>query len=363
MSTYTDLINDIEPKSSDEAVVTSILEKSRVAKRRKVRNISVASFILTVFTAMTITVGAVNNWDYTQLRRSIFNDNQIIAESMENDINYRVVNNTYDGINFKLTGLYADAESLYLIIDITSEKPVFDESYKTRGGALSSLTFTSNSNTPIVTNFTYNDFNFHLIDETRMIATVLFTEPFDLGPPVHGHTSYIDPYNDAIGTGREFSLRFGDTIIIKGAEYFDGLPLKGGKADLLFTVDSINEQNVILLYPAPVFGDDVKIKEIRVTPFNIIVRFDGGTGGLGYGFNYIPDYGLTTKISFLMNNGKIIPLEVTHNDEGMLSMMGSGYYSDYKNYSWVASFKHDMLLNINEVAAVIINGIEISVTD
>ena len=350
MSTYTDLIDDIEPTSSDEAVIASVLNKNRIVKRRKVRNLAISAFIVTIFAAMTITVGAVNDWDYTAVMQRIFNDNPVVAGSMEGNANYRVINNTYDGITFELTGIYADDESLFMIVEINSEKPIFAEPLRVNGGsALRALLLAPDSpqsdqlytNWPDRVGFTMSDFRYHVIDETRKIAAIYLGESRPFQVPA-GMTSSVHPFHEAAASSREFVLLFGDIMLPDGPDY-SGLYLSGGSAELRFTVDAIDKQNVILInrdLPSVYNG---LLKEIRITPFSLIIRFDGLS---------VP---AEEYVDIVMKDGEIIPLR------SISAGFGMGFLSDYENHTWAATFHHDQLLNLDEVAAVIFNGIEIPV--
>ena len=350
MSTYTDLIDDIEPTSSDEAVITSVLNKNRIVKRKKVRNLAVSVFLITIFAAMTITVGAVNDWDYTAVLQRIFNDNPVVAVSMENDKDYRVINNTYDGITFELNGLYADDESLFLIVEITSETPRFLEPLRVTGGsALRALLLAPNSpesdrlytNWPDRPGFTTSDFHYYVIDETRMIAVIYFGESRPYQVPA-GITSYVHPFHEAAASNREFVLLFGDIMLPDGDDY-SGLYLRGGSAELRFTVDAIDTQNIILINSDLPPMNNAILNELRITPFSMTIRFDGLSVIVG-------EY-----VVFLMKDGEAKPLHT------LSAGFSKGYFSDNENHTWIATFHHDNLLDLDEVAAVIFNGVEIPV--
>ena len=368
MSTYTDLIDDIEPKSSDDAVIASVLEKYRIVKRKKIRNLTVSAFIITIFMAMTITVGAVNEWDYTAVLQRVFNNNPIVAESMKNEINYRVVNNTYDGITFELTGLYADDESLFLVVDITSEKPVFNEQpFQVRGGSLpSTLALISGATGSEIVHypgFSHNDFSYYFIDEKHILAVTFFSEP--VWGEDHGFISgdsNVFPFPDAVADGREFVLFFGDTNYNMNTKEYNGLPLiVKGSAELRFTVEEINKQDVILIYPDVPLRDVAVLKELKITPFSFLARFEGD--GIG-AITYTHDYGIITNIHIKMGDGEIIPLEswIGGSKRGLLRSFSIGYHgTDYENHSWYASFQHDKLLVIDDIVAVIVDNVEIPV--
>ena len=368
MSTYTDLLDDIEPKSSDEAIIASVLEKNRILKRKKVRNLAASVVALTLFMAMTITVGAVNDWDYTAVLQRVFNDNRIVADSMETEINYRVINNTYDGIDFELIGLYADDDSLFLVVEITSEKPVFKEPLHTIGGrnihSLALLSERSGSEVMQRPDFEVNEFNFYVIDETRIIAVTFYTETFlnDI-PAGITHSSEVFPFSEAIATGREFTLLFGDAFSDPFTRDYLGLPIGvDGGAELRFTVDEIHKQDVIMLYPDVPLRSVAVLKELKITPFGFLARFEGN--GIG-AVTYTHDMGIITNIHVKMNDGEIIPFEMWlgGSRRGIISGFSIGYHGfDHENHSWYGTFQHDMLLVIDDIVAVIIDDTEIPIT-
>jgi len=360
MNTYNDLINDLEPASSERDVVTAIIDKNRMLKRKKVRSIYVSVIVIAILTTMTITVGAVNDWNYTNLLQNVFDNNQIVAESIENETNYRVVNNTYDGITFELAALYTDIESLFLIVDIISEKPVFNESDTVAGSLLSTLVLISDSpGRPdfTVPDFMVNDFSFYLIDETRMIAVFFFAEPLSDDVLFANQVSHVSSFREAVEAGREFALLFGHTNF----SGHSGLPLKGGGAEVRFIIDSMDGHNVILMNPDLQLESDLILKEIRITPFSIVIRFDGVVEKLDKDIFYY-DNGWKTDISILMDNGEIKALDMLDNNGGWLRSMSSGFLADYENHSFFATFNHDRLLALDNVAAIIFKGVEIPVT-
>ena len=368
MSTYTELLDDIEPKSSDEAIIASVLEKNRIIKRKKIRNLTVSGVVLTLFMAMTITVGAVNDWDYAAVLQRVFNDNRIVADSLETEINYSVVNNTYDGIDFELIGLYADEDSLFLVVEITSEKPVFKEPlYVTGGSLLSSLILLperAGSEVVQLTDFTVNEFSYYVIDETRMIAVSFFAETIGGDHLANtAESSNVFPFTEAIATGRELTLLFGDAL------YYDafkqesfGLPIGvDGGAELRFTVDAMHKQDVILLYPDVPLRNVAVLKELIITPFSFLARFEGN-GILA--ITYTHDGGIITNIHVKKSDGEIIPFERWSggSKRGLLSSFSIGYHgADYENHSWFATFQHDMLLVIDDIVAVVIDDTEIPI--
>jgi len=367
MNTYVELLDEIVPSSSDEDIVTAVLNKSSKIKRRRTRSIGISIITLVILTSMTITVGAVNDWDYAAFLRNIFNNNQIVADSIEHDANYRVINNTYDGLTFEMTGLYTDDESLFLLVEITSGKPIFNNSYLARGSITSSLCIVSeaaDSEIAQFLDFKVNDFNYYLIDETRIVAVTFFTEPaWDGGPVFTADVSNSSSFREAVVSGREFSLLFGDVSLSDMfGQSLGGLPLRDGGAELRFKIDAFAEKNVLTMYPEIQFGNDTILKELRITPFSFRAYFSGNARELGDGFSYSYDYGYTTDISIVMNDGEVKPLEILNNGGGLLRSFSSGYHADHENISWIATFGHDQLIDLDNIVEVIFHGITIPVT-
>jgi len=365
MNTYTDLINDLELTSSDEAIVSAVLSKNNTIKRKKIRTTLVSVMVMVVLAASTITAGAVNDWDYAALLQRIFNNNQTVADSISSDINYSVVKNTYDGITFEVSALYADMESLFIVVEISSEEPMFYEPLDISTGSLmSTLILVPDSPNPIYServSFMVNDFSYYVIDETRLVAVVYFGDHMFAGEAQitypDGFTSYVFSFSEAVAKGREFALLFGNVPLPENSNY-EGLPLRGGGAEVRFTVNEVNEQNTIQLYPELTLDNDDVLNEIRINPFSIVARFEGNAQILD---RPILQYLSDTVI--VMSDGETIPLNVFDYDGGIIRSK-SQYYCVGDNSSrtgWYATFHHDKLFDLDEIAAIIVKGNEIPV--
>ncbi|MCL2628353.1 MAG: hypothetical protein FWD44_06640 [Oscillospiraceae bacterium] len=335
MNTYNELLSNIKSASSDEDVVSAVLSKSRKIKRRKTRFAFASVLIFTTLAVSTLTVGAVNDWDYTTVLQRIFTNNQTVAESMESDINYKIVNNTYKDITFELSALYTDTNSLFMIVDVISEKPMFYEHLEFGGGSIPSilkLVPGGQADLPI------NDFSCYVVDENRMIVVFFFTKIITAGehPDYTGYVLYPIALSEAVEDGREFALLFG-----KG-----GFSLSGGSAELRFTIDKISEQNNIVLNPDLPLENGNVLKEARITPFNIVLSYEKET----------VDKTWVEKISIIMKDGEERKLDAWSYDEGWAKSISGGHFSEYENYSWIAFFHHDKLLDLDEVATIVFDG-------
>jgi hypothetical protein len=322
---------------------------------------------------MTITVGAVNEWDYAKLLRSVFSDNQIVADSLDNDANYRVVNNTYDDFTFELSGLYADNESLFIVVEIISATPAFNEPLTEWGGNLNSvylLSESSGSEIAQVLSFNMSSFNFYVIDETRKVAVIHYTEPSWDEAFTDSSVNLLSntfPFLKAVEEGREFTILFGDASYSGPcSQTFSGLPLKGGGAEVRFTIDALSMQEAIIMQPGLTLERNVVVEEIRITPFSYLVIFEENSeapfmnaGNLDN--SVVEDFG-----SIIMTNGDIKPLRMSRHgeygqDEGILQFVTYGYTINYENFTWFATFRHDHLLDLDEVAAIVIKDVVIPI--
>jgi len=86
--------------------------------------------------AITPTVGAVNNWDYTVVARFLFGGSQVAADGMHDVINFNIIENTYENIEFELVGLYADDMSILLASKIFADESAFGESRVSKTGSV-----------------------------------------------------------------------------------------------------------------------------------------------------------------------------------------------------------------------------------
>jgi len=365
MNTYNDLLNDLELTSSDEAVVSAVLNKNNTIKRRKIHRAVVSVIIIVVLATSTITAGAVNDWDYAALLQRIFNNNQTVADSISGDINFSVVNNTYDGITFEVSALYADMDSLFIVVEISSKEPMFYESStgQIMGSLMSTLTLVPDKPDPEYServSFLLNDFSYYVIDETRMIAVVYFGAHVFAGKVEQSadYIYYVQSFNEAVAAGREFALLFGRVPLPENPDY-EGLPLRGGGAEVRFTVNEVNEQNTILLYPDLSLENDDILKEIKINPFSVVAVFEGDEHLFKRGvFQHL------ANTAIIMNDGEMISLDEFDYDGGMIRSKSQYYFCFSDNSSrsgWSATFHHDKLLDLDEIAAIIVYGIEIPI--
>jgi len=347
--------------------------KNRTYKRKKIHKIITMVVIFSVFAAMTITVGAVNNWDYIaffsresrQLVNDLFNENELIDESFNGDVNFRVVNNAFDGITFELSAVYADNESLLIFVDAFSEELIFTEKHHSKAGMISgSLSLIPDSNNLNSTEqqqifFPLNDFEFNIINEQHLLIIAFYAHIPDFNDDF-GETGL---FMKAVEESWEFSLYIGSHNARR-----NGLPLPGGKADLRFTIDAADVNNSIEQFPDLQIDNNVVIHRIRVTPFYFIVYYDGHSDYIlnrqANNIHQAEDNGWLVNISFKMKNGDIRILDFLYDpyhSNGSLRSITHDFASDSTHKQIYGTFQYDKLLDIDEMTAIIINDVEIPV--
>ena len=386
MNTYVELLNDINPTSTNEDIVSSVINKNRIIKRRRTRSIIATAIIISLFATMTITAGAVNNWNYAALLQRIFNNNPVAAEIVrtDNDINFTVVNNTFNDITFEMTGLFTDKESLYIVVEITSDEPVFSDDKLPAdtifGGSIYyPLVLVSEvSGTAIaqVLDFDKHNFSYFIVDDHRMVSVIYYGEPrFSVPTSEENNINYTAgsgsntyPFTLALESGREFTVLFGNArypdSLDNNPQWFSGFPLpfRGG-VEIKFTIDDINIGNTLIINPDQKVANDNIVKEIKITPFSILITYDGDFNKVSMNTVFYDSTGMIVDFgSIILNDGQEKRLVFDRYDNGITNDMYVGYDPGYVYYSWFATFTPDNLINPDNVAAIIINGVEIPVS-
>jgi len=378
MSNYTDVLDNIKPVSGDVEFINSVLGRNKKKTAAKIRNLCVTMIVMVGLTAATITAGAVNDWDYAAIFQRIFGGNQAVVDNMHREINYEVVSNTFDGLTFEVSALYADSESMLVIVNISADEPTFMGRKGTSMGGAGRLSVGYGIEGWPDT-FSYQ-VDSYVIDELLLIAVFHFAIP-----------------ETPITVGSEYSIHFGEYSIHFGDHDQSPITLRDGSAEIRFTVDSLDTQNLIIVNPditlesGTIFGD-VTIYEIRLNPFGLTIRYDYETDYATLEAVFIELYEIS------MNNPNdfysaenhsrsleigALPVELEYiemaDGEKKYFDDSSGWVSGESGYMWipenddeffgyspetpfrVLSFRYDMLLDTDDVAAIVIQGVRIPV--
>jgi len=357
MNNYKDIVDNIKPTTSDDDFMTSVMVRSQKRKISYTRKLSVTFVVVIGLMALTITAGAVNDWDYAALIRNIFNNNPVVIDSMDNDVNYEIVSNTFDGLSFEISAVYADMEALFLIVNITSDEPLFNESHEISVAATGPLRLGDGfKGWP---EFALSQFSYYVINEYHLVTAMYFVDPVDretfpvFADHVPAYLESVIHYKDVITSGRYFSILF------DGDDENVSFPVSNGRAEIRFTVDAIDEQNVLLLNPDVMLDNGIVLDEIRINPFSITIRYSGDRSSLVSEFSGYPkSIDSAMGVSILLKNGSIKPI-VMLNNGGSVS---GGWFNDEAEISWsILLLNYDHLLVIDEISAIIFDNIKIPV--
>ncbi|MBQ8568167.1 MAG: hypothetical protein IJ446_03010 [Oscillospiraceae bacterium] len=122
MKRLNDLYDQITPETSPEELAEMIIntDTKPILKRRSSRIMTAIFAAAVSVSVMTISVGAVNGWDYAGIFKSIFDDK---SENLTENIvpEATVLEDTIDTMNFELVAAAADKHSVLAVIDIYSE--------------------------------------------------------------------------------------------------------------------------------------------------------------------------------------------------------------------------------------------------
>ncbi len=122
MNRLNDLYDQITPKTSAEELSQKVMntEIKMTAKKRPSKAVAAILAAAVSVSALTVTAGAANGWDYAGIFNSIFGDKS--ENLMENIVpEATVLQDTIDTMDFELVAAAADKHGVLAILDIYSE--------------------------------------------------------------------------------------------------------------------------------------------------------------------------------------------------------------------------------------------------
>jgi hypothetical protein len=253
-----------------------------------------------------------------------------------------VVNNTFEGLSFEVAAVYADIESLVVVIDVTSESPIFNETHET-GSLLGGMFVYGSLVETGWPEFKFNNTKYFVIDENRLIGIIGCHLPVT-----------------AVYAGAEYSLHFGAEKGLSSYGYSPHghgilrFPIFPGNADVKFTVDALNTESLIHIYPdVSIRRTDAIIREVIVTPFYSKIYFDGDIKNL-----------FTSDNSLFWNQSYIHMIDGTRRSV-VSEWQDSGTYNETINEEYglfyLRTFCYKNLIDLEKVSAVVFMGERIPV--
>jgi len=334
MNQYNELFDKINPITSDDTFINEVLKKHQKRKAANKRTMILTMCIATVLMVSTLTAGAVNNWDYPAIARHFFGGNPVSIAGMHDEIRFTVTKNTFEGITFEVTGLYADTNDILISIDVISDEPIF----QTFNKSYNITTPNSLYNQFILNNTTGHwDKNYTSLANTtgrdKNTLTVVYR---------------ISNLSELVLEGNEYTMNFygveNFTGIEEGEPVYETL-IGTGKAEINFTIDKLALENLIVVYPDIILESGNTIKELSISPFKLQVLFEGNEEVPFPDALHFAGFQLKMKdgsISILSAAASSSRYDINTNISDMV------YYISFNN-----------LINVNDAAAVIYRGIEI----
>ena len=257
MNDYVETFNSIKPQISTDELADVVVEKTRVRERTKFRNTCVAVITITTMLSITLTVGAINGWDYTVVARFLFGGSQIAADGMHDEINFSIIENTYTDIEFELVGLYADDMSILLALEITADEAAFGEERVSKTGSAG------------------GDLRFLFDHKLEKWVSCSWESAFSYSQSSENTVIYmITEIGNTISEGHEFSVVLPVMQHIAAASH-GGEGDLSGHVEIKFIIDHLAMLNSVTVYPNMTLGNGNVITELRISPFFIIMYFDG----------------------------------------------------------------------------------------
>jgi hypothetical protein len=244
------MLDHIQPVSSNEAFADAVFERVKKRKRIKTYRMITTILIVTILLGLTITAGATTGWDYTAVARYFFGDAVIVREGMHDEINFTIVENTFDVFTFEVIGLYADETSILLAMSVIADDPIFNNrQYPSLWPAGRSL-YDHSSERLVRCYWTATT---SVISDNELIIVNEFT--------------VID---GIISGGKEYSVLF-DRIEWSGGLNND----LTGRVELRFLVNELALENSVTVFPNIVLSNDNILIEAHINPFFINLLFEG----------------------------------------------------------------------------------------
>lgn len=329
------LYENIVPNNNDEDFINTIKSKTKLPHKKHTKNILIA---VAMTMALTLSVGAVSGWDYTAIFNGFFKNNDKIISALKTPPEYEIIQNTFESLDFSLTGLFVDSGTLFLTIDITSDNDLFEDDetvfYKNdyRKGA-DFLILQDNKH-----------INFGASYRTIFIDKKHITMLFEF------YSAELTDFN-----GDELTFNMDGFCGVshrenKTVEFFS----MNGLAQFKFTVPENAENNQINIYPnITLDNSDITINEIYISPYLMKVNYVYPTI-----FNEDGSYDTDKKkidIKLKSINGKT------------QDMTGSGWFGNKstgvnnETTETLINIIFENVLDTNNIAAIIINDTEIEI--
>ncbi|MCL1823601.1 MAG: hypothetical protein FWG44_05305 [Oscillospiraceae bacterium] len=336
---YRELFDIAEPTST-EAFADAVYRKaaktsSKQLKSPQKRALRFAAIAMAAFIALTVTVGAATNWQYSELVNRFFGNNPNVLDNMHEKINYEVTKNTFEGFTFEVSALYADSDTVFVAIDVISEEQVFNTDKETE---------------------------YYLTVIPRLSDYGFYTSPYVISENHLTAFLNMDTLPESVSVNQNYIFDLTEIYVMVTDE--NGVVLQKniaeGKAEIEFTVDKLANENLLTAVPNVTLESGNVLTEVKINPFTIWFSFNGEEEIYQY------EKG---RIFFKTKDGEITDLtDMTISrvlPEGdFLIPVASRVSKWYKNGEWkislsVVKYDYGHTFDTKNIEAIIFKGVEI----
>jgi hypothetical protein len=256
---------DVALPYDDEVFISKVLRKAEARKPAKRSVFRFGTVMTVVLIAVTLTAGGAIGISSSGLISRFYSGNSQVLDGMYSEIGGGLVKNTFKGITFEVTELYADSESVFFALDIISEKPLFTLHTDSDGAERSDgyLEQSIYKQSEGFTGFSRRDY---FISENHQVSLY-----------------YYRSQNDQTGWKPEISEGDELTVEITGIKKYvetrpgeiDEIYAAKGEAVIKIAIDKLADDNLIVVYPDTLTEAGNILKKLTVNPFQICFYFDG----------------------------------------------------------------------------------------
>ena len=313
-----------------------------------------ASIVLFLSMGMYSTATALNNWtppsSIHEFMNIIFGDSPTIPEVLQDEPPYEVVTNTFNGITFEVSSLYADNNSVILTVDIFSEEPRFSENHS-YGSMMHGRHY----------GFRNIEKDYYYINEYQMTVVFRMNDPIA-----------------EIKAGNKYTIRIGDFIDDLDDSFKYSEAEDNPEAVITVKINSIDTTNnysrltnIPLNNQNPLTEPGIVLYKIDINPFVVQFHFYSDIGfdtlDWSWGSIYNDDYShellseINESVYFRMRDNEIRCFLVC--DVCRDTISGGGAYPDSENtYIVQYNFALKHTINTSDIEAVVFQGIEMPVS-
>lgn len=332
MKKLIDLYESITPKTEPEALAEKIIsmpEEKHSSKRIPFRPVTAFAAAAVAMSALVVTAGAANDWDYGAFFESLFGDkSQNITESIISPATE--ICDTIDAFDFEIVAAAADKHSILAIIDVISYTDFPDADW-------------SDGVPEEVAEYIFDALNFSI--DTDAIKSSTSSTFIDSQPDSNKIRLRICAETDADITGKKVTITAYNKFNPDGSEIFITGNENCWKAEFIadYTAAEVN-YNLNTHLETIRYDNEVRyidVTDITITPLTLYIEGTGTGDYFATMWNYEDRYVVT-------DSGE----KIYFSDASTASASSD----DYTYYTEKLALAFETPVNPEDITAIILNG-------